>query len=249
MSKAKNELISESKMMRPDFIPEEKRGVEELAKHIIPPRLKIVQKQSDDKLLERFKPGDLIVVPLMMQLAQRGDLVGFTPVYFFVEYCTWNPIQTRGSLPAVRARTRDPESDLAKKARNPETRNADQCPESQDYKLNHVEHLNFLCMFDEIPETPIAVSFSKTQHRAGSTLASLIRMRNASIFAGHYTMKTAHQSNAQGEWYGYELDNDGWVQDGETYDKWTELFNMFSKADIDIDHEAEEEAAATSNEF
>lgn len=249
MSK-KTELANTSDAMtKPDFIPEDQTGTKELAQHIIPPRLKIIQKQSDDKLLEKYKAGDIIAVPLMIQLAGRGEPVGFTPVYFFVEYCTWNPIQTRGTLPAVRARSRDPESELAKKARSAELRNVEKCPEAEEYKLNHVEHLNYICMFDGLPETPIAVSFSKTQHRAGSTLAGLVRMRNASIFAGHYTMKTTHQSNAQGEWYGFELENDGWVQDKETYDKWADLFELFSKADIDIDHEAEETVSAGEGEF
>lgn len=253
MSKTKNEIANVAAGLEPapDFLPaaDKELGTKELQQHIIPPRLKIVQKQSSDQLLEKFEPGDLIVVPLMIKLASKGEQVGFTPIYFFTEYCTWNPIQTKGTLPAVRSRTRDPQSELARKARDAELRNADKCPENEGFNLAHCEHLNYLCMFDDLAETPVAVSFARTQHFVGCNFAALIRMRNAAVFAGHYLVKTVSQSNAQGNWYGFEIENDGWVQDKETYDAWHKLFDMFSEADIEIDHEAEEGATVDSSEF
>ena len=64
MAKKRNIVKVEAGAVVPSWMKEdEAKGTESLLQYIIPPRIKIVQKQSDSELLERFNPGDVIIVP------------------------------------------------------------------------------------------------------------------------------------------------------------------------------------------
>jgi hypothetical protein len=204
----------------PDYLRQEQNlGTQDLNDYIVPPRMKVVQKQSDDKLLSSFGAGDIIIVPNMQAVAAlerdtkgrpTGDAPGFkfVPLFFFPEWCTWNPIEMKGNLLAIRERTLDPKSRLAMLARDADHRVAS-CPENANYKIKHVEHLNFLVMLvdHELSGQPIVMSFARAEHAAGRRLASLIKMRKAPIFGCVFEGHSAQRSNQQGDWWGVDVTN------------------------------------------
>jgi hypothetical protein len=135
----------------------------------------------------------------------------FIPVFFFAEWCAWNPLSMKGTLPAIRERSLDPKSDIARKSRNPETRE-EHCPESKDPKdlVRYQEHLNFVCVLLNTGETagiPIIISFARAEHSSGRNLASLIAMRSAPIFGCIFEAHSQLRVNAKGAWYGLDITN------------------------------------------
>jgi len=115
----------------PDFMHGAPRGTEELGHYVIPARLKIVQKQSSDELLQEFGQGYVIIMKgdgsaeevAKMKFDEKGNPVSsegfnFVPLFFFVEYVCWNPIQLKGVAPAIRSRSLDPRSEVALKAKS-----------------------------------------------------------------------------------------------------------------------------------
>lgn len=235
----------------PDFMRGvEPEGTEALKEYVIPSRVKIVQKQSADELLEQFNAGDVIIVP-------TGDLIapipvndqgkpngekGFfkiTPIFFYPEWISWNPIEVRESENAIRYRTVDRNDPVVKKARTQALRQEPH-PVVQDKMISHTEHLNFLCMIQSdvfVTDEPVVLSFSRTSHACGSKLSQLIRMRKAPIYGCVFDMHVYKESNAKGSWYTFEVSNpaDGsaFVTSKEKFEAYGELHKEFVRLHAD----------------
>lgn len=227
------------------------QGVKEVSRFIVPNRLTIVQSQSTDLLEKGFTPGQVIAQPLEMLVAENNTEFSIVPLYFFTEYIVWNP---RGfDLNAIAERTRDERSEIAQIARDPNRRNKMPCLDKHGHQLEdregklqfykYQEHLNFiLCLPEVNPRALFVISFSRTQHRKGSGLCSHIQMRGASIYAGAYVCRVPSklEENAQGKWYGWQLEPDGWV--GEPLFSWCkQLHQNLAANDADIQVEYDEE--------
>lgn len=212
MSKRK-EIATTQQPQLPAFMQEDGQlGVEEMQQFITPPRLKIVQRQSGQEFLDKFEPGEVILVPQFVKVAglseerNVGEPFYFTPIFFFPEWCLWNPIETKGSLPAIRERTLDPDSPMVVKSRRKEL-----WEEKIDgVNCRYCEHLNFLVLIhgnDNVPPLPVVMSYARAEHRTGSNLASLIKMRNAPLFGCNFQGVTRVRSNQKGTWFGIDPTN------------------------------------------
>jgi len=235
-------------MEKPAFLVEaEIEGMEEVKKHLVPSVIRIVQKMSSEELLSRFAVGQVVLLPEQIALADHEDSVTFIPVYFYTEYCTWNPRSTRGSEPAIRARSFDPNSDVGIKARNPDTWE-EVHPDNAKEVINHREHLNYMVVVQHkfAPPVPCVISFSSTQHMAGKQFSNLIAARNASIYAGKYELKTVKQSNAKGDWYGFDISNAGWCDEGE-HDLMQTLHHEIKEKQIVTDYAEPTEASESTD--
>jgi len=181
--------------------------------YISPARLKIVQGTARAPF-DEYDKGTAVILPVMQVLARPGESFLFTPVFMFPEWLLVNPLSTQGELPMIRERTFDKSSELAERAKDP-ARRYQSCPEkpSQDMKnqMCYVEALNFMCVIHGIPimqGVPIVMSFQKGEHFSGRKLATLIKMRNAKMYAGIYVASTgAPRRNADGAWYGVDCTN------------------------------------------
>lgn len=273
---SKNEITKvrpPQELALPDYIRQETElGIEDLKDFVVPPRMKVVQKQSDARLLEQFSAGDIIIVPNMQAVAAlerdakgrpSGDPIPFkfTPLFFFPEWCTWNPLEMKAHLPSIRERSFDPKSIIAMKARDQEKR-IESCPENAQYKIRHTEHMNFLIMLTdhELSGQPIVMSFSRAEHAAGRRLASLIKMRKAPIYSCIFEGRAAPRSNNMGDWWGIDATNPSvdtvpWVSK-EEFDVYKAAHQEFKKlheeAKLRVDYEAtgdEEVVTTTSTEY
>jgi len=214
---------------------EEVVGVEDLSKHIVPARIKVVQKQSKQELLDLFMPGDVIAVPLMAVIAEgerdakgrpvEGGEARFNiiPVFFYAEYCTWNDREKCPNDPAILYRTLDPKDPVAIKARNQRTR-IENHPSVADAKVEHAEHLNFVVVLDDHPlgmDQQFILSFMRGSHQQGTNFAARIKARKAPIFGCRFEAKVMLKKNMKGEWFVLDCDNPSderpWV-DKDTYE-------------------------------
>lgn len=202
----------------PDYLQDQPvQGLDELKNFVVPPVLKIIQKQSADELLTRFNVGDCIVLPaeavVALHTGQEGEpeIFNFVPLFFYSEYCTWTPIELRGQVPAILERTLDRGSPLARKATNSKLWAEEIEHEGRKIKVRHVEHLNYVVTLYNHPLAgePMIMSFSKGEHSTGSRLASMIKMRKASLYANVFQahVSVEPRKNQKGSWFGYDIEN------------------------------------------
>lgn len=205
---------------------EEDLGTKDLARHVVPPRLKIIQTNARAPF-NAFRPGDIVIVPTMEVLApvdldgqgkplETGAEFSFVPVFHFDEWVLWNPLELKGQLPAVRARTLDPQSPIAVKAQNPDKRQ-EVCPEMTTKMMKYVEHINFLCMISSpgpFQGIVVVTSFARSEHKMGRHLADLLRMRrdpisgdHAPIYGCQFVGQIGPRDNAKGHWLGLNVTN------------------------------------------
>lgn len=277
MAKSKTELEVKkvSALAIPDFMQgTEHLGTEDLGQFIVPPRLKVVQKQSGDAFSE-FDPGDVIAVPQMILVSPikkddrgrglpEGEPFFFTPIFFFPEWCLWNPLETKGTLPAIRERTTDPKSPIAVKSKNQATW-FEPCPESPEHECRYVEHLNFVVVLrgeHEMAGIPVVMSFSRSEHRYGSSFAALLKMRKAPIFGCQFQAQVGYRTNAKGQWHGIAVTNPAgetgitpFIQDEQTFrlyeglHKEMKLAYEAGKVQVDYDDVVEPEPTDAKGEF
>jgi len=246
LSKTKTSLT-----VAPDFLENEQNlGVEGIKNYIRPPRLKTIQPQSKAPFSEQFNKGDIVLLPQMELVfpiptndkgkpQDKGKPFHFVPVFFFPEWCVWNPIQMQGTLPAVRSRTFDENSDIARRAKIKDLWFA-KCPENPEYNIRFCEHLNFIMVLKsetQLGNAPVVVSFSRGNYRDGSTLLSLIQVRNKSIFDCQFEAKASLRRNEKGEWYGWDVSNPSvesgvspWIPDMETHERFKAMFLEYQEA-------------------
>lgn len=211
----------------PDYLQSERTdaGAEQFAGYIVPPRIKVVQKQADDELLAVFNPGDVILVqqgvePVLIAAVRmnengkpgdEGEPWHLIPVFFYTEWCTWNPIELKGTAPAILERTQDPNDPLVAKCRNPKLRQekVGEADGKAQYK-RHVEHLNFVVMI--AGDHPLAgqeavLGFQRGEHRAGSSFMALHNKRKAPLFSCVYEAQVNKRPGQLGQWHGIDLMN------------------------------------------
>lgn len=227
------------------------QGLENVNDFCRPPYIKIVQKQSSDELLDTYGRGSAVLLPDGVVLIDGEELLSFefTPVFFFPQWCTWNPIERRGKEPSIRESSFDRKSALAAKSRDKNLW-SEEHPDDPKLKIRHVEHLNFI-VYLYGHDMFAMMSFARGEHKRGTQLLSMARARKAPIFAGRYVAETQDNSNDQGEWIGFKLSNADptWV-DEELFEKFRaaneEYHTLHENQLIQVDHG--EEAISPSEE-
>ena len=258
----------------PAFMAEEEvLGIEALKEFITPPFIKVIQKSAADELLQVFNPGDVILSPANALIAEmprnekgrtlEGAKTAFQiiPLFFYVEWITWNPIQLKGAEPSIVYRTIDPNDPIVAKSRSTTLR-SEKHSTRPELLIRHVEHMNFLVLLHkhELGSEPAILSFSRGNWRAGSKFASLIQMRKAPIYGCVFDAIVSLRNNPKGDWYGYDMANpeegSPWVSE-EEYAKCKELHEMFTKyhkeqkiqAQYDVTTETDDAATKATDDF
>jgi hypothetical protein len=198
---------------------------------------------------------DLIPIVQWDRNPKSGQVQGeppyfyLTPLLFFPEFIQWNPMQAKGSAPAIVDRSTDPNSRIAQRARS--GNRTDPYPGNQQWFISYVEHLNFVCVLfdeagDQIGEKPIVISFARGEHKAGREFASLVKSRRKPIFGCRFKATVAKRSNEKGNWYGFDLTNADdeigpWIQDAEQFAAYqamhVELNENYKASKIRVDYD------------
>ena len=257
-------IKSDTGLSKPDWMTGmDATGTENLGAYIVPPRLKIIQKTADEQYASQFKEGDAVLVPQQMLLVNAGDPFFFTPVFFYVEYLTMNPIETKGTIPFIHERSLDPKSDIAKKARDQDLR-YEPFPDQPKLDRKHVEIFNFISVIhgrEDVAGMPVCIGFANAEHRVGAQLAGLIKFRKAPIYGCVFQgmVPTSPRRNAKGSWYGLDVGNPTesapygpFIDSQESFNDYEELHTELKKAfdeeriSVNYEDETAEEESDTS---
>lgn len=195
-------------------------GLDGMQGYVQPPRLKVVQKQSASELLAICDPGSVLAMPQKHQVAgmlkdaktgrptEAGERFAFMPLFFYAEFCLWEP---NGIKPCIVDRSFDPQSGLALQAK---ARKKIPHPTLEGKERRFVEHLNFIVMLlrnQEFESLPVILSFSRGEYSRGTGFMSMIQMRKAPLmglqFIGQVHGPSSGRKNADGEWYGIDVEN------------------------------------------
>lgn len=240
MNRKKLVPVGNSALAVPDYMAEHQHeGLEELKNYVVPPRIKVVQKMSREPF-DKFGPGDLVAVPdlqLIKTFDKEQKAIAFqcTPIFFWTEWCCWNPLETKGTLPAVRERTLDNQHIIAIKSRDEKRRGSEPCPERPDFKLKYLEHLNFILVIigdSEFAGLPIGITFASGEHRAGTNFNNIIMRRNAPLYGGQYEAVVRLRKGPKGDWHGIDMDNPR----PDTISPWTpkEAYDLFRQKHLEF---------------
>lgn len=263
MSKARNTDIVPQKasgelMQVPEYLQTlEHVGLESMKEYVRPSRVKLVQKQSSNELLEEFGMGSAILTPNMMKLADGDTPMLFTPVFFYPEFCIHNPYEMRSQLRMIRERTLDARSEIALRARDPNRRTAP-CPEKSEYAIRYVEHLNFIVLIhgvEGLTDEAAVMTFALGEANTGMSFCSRIRSRKTAMFSGVYQGVVSLRPERNGnQWYGWDISNppadvNPWVT-AEQAEAYGELYKMFAEKHeqqlIDVSYEDTEDDVANA---
>lgn len=246
MARKKKDIIKVNPLdIVPEHLqPDKTSGMEDLSQYITPPRIKIVQKQADEAILVRFGAGDVIIVPTFdlvceMERDTKGNATGdsngfdFVPLFFYAEWCCWNPIALKGKAPVIRERSLDPTSSLAVKAKNPRLR-TEPHPDDPSLQIRYIEHLNFVIALPGITEHPL-LTFSRGSHGKGRQMCGLLRQRNAPLYGCRLHAHQVKIENDMGAWWALEVINPPgettpWVDDKKVYAEFKALHERYREA-------------------
>jgi hypothetical protein len=227
--------------VRPSYITPEnaKLGTEVLQQYVKPIRAKIVQSSSREPFKSKFEEGDVVAVPNLQLLLAHGGTMLVTPIFFFPEWCVWNPLQMAG-LPTIRERSFDPRSEIAALSRDNNKRRFP-CPENTQLQCQAQEHLNLICILENVPdfeEIPVVFTFLRKEYKTGSMWLNLIQGRKAPMGSMVFEVGTASRKNDKGEWIGFDIDNPAkpnpaWIPADRFESFYKPLFEKFQKAHAD----------------
>jgi hypothetical protein len=222
-------------------------GVEELNKYVVLPRIKVVQKQAADQLLQQFNIGDVVITPTFSLVCpytntdkSPGDPWYFTPLYFFANWAVWSPISLRGQVPMILEETSDPESEIARRARskNKDDRFVDMDKEGfPRERKRYVEQLNYVITLQrhDLADMPMMLTCSKGEHFSGSKMSNLVQARKSSIFACVFQANVVYRPGQNNlDWYGIDFSNpadesvDPWVA-AEHIERFEEEHNRYAE--------------------
>lgn len=239
----------------PDWLREDTSttGTDEMLAFVRPPFVKIVQKTSAQELKDEYGEGAVLLVPgnrpiLTPDQMEAGGSLLVTPLLFFAEYCTFNPIEWKDKEPLIAARSFDKNSIIAKKAAVADTRNelvldAEGKPvlvKGKQIYYSHQECLNFL-MHIHNPEAKEYCDFANFTFRGGengtgSRLAMLISARKRAIFVGQYELRVSlHKDPYEGH-CGFDCSNpttpgvSPWILDKAMRDMFSDTHDFLVKA-------------------
>lgn len=192
-------------------------GIENTAHLVRPPYLKIVQKQSDDKLIEQFGIGTAVIQPDGVVLGTKDVPFHVVPLYSYFEFAQWAPIEQKGKMPMVLARTLDENSALAKKCRNRDLWKEDieyNTPDGGVIKctVRNCEHIVFIMALVGHPagDHVFSVSFSRGEYRSGLSLNAAIKQRKTHAYNCVFSLTCTggeRRKNEKGSWNGLDVNN------------------------------------------
>jgi hypothetical protein len=176
------------------------------------PRLKIVQAMTKQELKKKFHEGGICIMPGEAQVAPPEEPFLFVPQFFFVEFCKWADREDKGT--AIVARSFDPTSDIAKRARNAELR-YEAYEDGTDKQYRYVESLNFPGVIygdNPLAGTPAVLDFSRGEFSQGRNFISAIKLRKERVgeqvvpiplWAQVWELKSVFRDRGERKWWGW----------------------------------------------
>jgi hypothetical protein len=219
LSVAQPRTILAGGMIVPDYLSEtEVEGLDSISKMTVPPRVKVVQDMSRELKALGFQVGDIVLSPANIKIGDAASPLHVTPVFSFTEFLALNDRKSGQFF--IREKTSDPRSKLARDAKNrlsyPNPEGAKIQGQTEPWKVTCVEALNFICYLHGQGLFAL-ITFMKAETKYGRKLATLVELRQRSIYAGVYCLEVGEHTNQGGDvWQGFNPSNSALINQGWT---------------------------------
>jgi hypothetical protein len=202
----------------PDYLKKRDAGTEVRGLELVTgemeamPNLKIIQGMSAEELKDQFGEGGVILTPLGIPIAAKGDPFFFVPIFFYPSWEKWSDVNDN-DLPMVLDQSLSKSSTLANMARNPKTREQPYEPGSR-LMYSYMEVLNFFVYIQTAgaieaggPGHYAIMRLSGGEHYTGRRINSLARSRARQYRADLWNNRfeadvTLRQPGGNRKWYG-----------------------------------------------
>lgn len=194
---------------------QEDKSLEALQEYVIVPFVKVIQGMTDQDLKDQFGEGAAILRPGDVKIGDRKLPFLFVPLFFYTVFRKWADRLDKDQM--IVASTYDPESETAKRSRDPELWE-EAYENDEDKKYRYVEHLCFIgIIYDgEQAGERCLISFQKGDFKVGRGFASGAQMRKVVVndetkekaqvplWAQVWQMKTSLRESKGNKWWGLD---------------------------------------------
>lgn len=228
-------------MSRPAFLNQnDSRGTEHLTKDDLKmPRIALAQQMSPQldegnaQFIEGLKQGDMFN-------SVTEEIIGKGPITFTVvrcdppRYVEFNPREQGGGVKDPNVAPHDPRTQFGPNGEIPIA----------------TKFYDFIIARTDKPdlswnERLVALSLKSTGLKVAKQLNTFMKLRNAPIFSGNYSLGVVKEENAKGKFYNFTVKNAGWI-DEASYKQAEAAFEMLKDRVVVIDRENDHEGTSDS---
>lgn len=223
----------------------ESDGTEGMGDFLRPQRIKFVQALTDSAVKALMPEGTMYLSPSNVPILEPGEGFIFVPLLWWP---TWEIHNPAGTKPFIVERSYDRDSEIGRRSRDEKLRDG----ELNGHKVKYVESLNFIILplMPDTPINPAVISFAKGEHRTGTHLINLVKMRTGVHMVGCcFEATSTTKDNGKGQkWTGLSIANPTdpshrWVDDPDLYHHLHELHNTLKAHIEDLEYDDTDEVA------
>jgi len=228
------EKASSAEMARPDFVTQTREGTEHITNADMQiPRMMLAQKMSpevddgDAKRVPGLKVGDMFN-------GLTHEIYGRGPVQFVIlradppRWVEFIPREEGGGVKDPNVPANDPRTAFGKDGSKPAA----------------TKFYDYIILLMPLGNDPlarmVALSFKSTGLKIAKQLNALIKLRNAPIHAGVYTLTSVDTQNSLGKFAIFNVANAGWVTDKVLYEQLGQISVSMKDKKIDIERDPDE---------
>lgn len=193
-------------------------GLALMKQYVVPPRLKIVQGQSQIETKQQFGESSIIVTPDNVLLTspidfksadKQSDIIRVVPLFFYPEFLHTSPMDT--DEPFILERSTDPDSKLALRCRG-QFDKREYTTENGIYR--YLEVLNFIVSiwYPEHFTDPVLVTFKRSDFAEGRKwckIASIpknpVTKKHIPCFGQVFNLCCSPRKKDKFNWYGWDV--------------------------------------------
>jgi len=259
-------------------IAKEDKSLDSMNEYRVLPRFKLLQGMTAEDLKDKFGEGSAIVRPGDTLVTSKEGSFDFVPLMFFGEFTKMADRRDKEN-PMIMARSFDPSSDLAKKARSKELRwelyPGERPDADKPKKFRYVEHLRFPGLIyggHDLRGVAAVLSFEKGEYYQGQNLIQAIKLRREKfideetgeakpfqvpLYCQVWTLSPGQRTRDDKKWWGFNFKAAENPNVDETdIDSFRlqhqELVDLHAKQRIVVDgddSEEEQDSAANSSKY
>lgn len=194
----------------PDFMREHAgEGMEGMGQWRQTSRVKIVQAQSDDQLVEDFGMGTAIISPDNLTMAEYGQPVRVIPLFHYSSFAQWRDNRDKDGMPVVEE-VYAQNHPIAERALNPSMREQPY-EDGSNRKWRYVHHLNWVIEVQDGPARGCVaiLSFDRGSYSTGRKFINYLERREqkgAPLYGNIVELAVEKRSNQNDErYYAFEF--------------------------------------------
>lgn len=196
--------------------------------YVLQPLSPQVQKKND-AYIEGAEAGAIWLKNAPEPIVDGDEGIIFQPCFFQKNWVEWIPRDNGGGLVGV---TENCPAEAKAVKENNVTRFV--MPNGNEVKETRY-HFGYVHIGDE--RVPYCIPLTSTGHTISRDLMSRMRSKampdgtRAPSWSYLYRLKTVHKQNKKGQWYQFVIEDHGWVEDMDDYNRGKALFNSLQSGE------------------